>query len=86
LKIDFILEAVIVPKEDREFGQRPVAFIRWEKDAAIHDEEALKKILKQRLPAFKVPVAFYPWPAMPEAEGLKVDRRYLRELARTKKR
>jgi O-succinylbenzoic acid--CoA ligase len=82
LKIDSILSAVVVPKEDSEFGQRPVAFIRWEKDAAIHSDDALREILTKHLPKFKIPVAFYPWPSSPDGEGLKADRRYLMKLAK----
>jgi O-succinylbenzoic acid--CoA ligase len=82
LKINSILQVVVVPKEDGEFGQRPVAFIRWENDAAIHSDDALREILTKHLPKFKIPVAFYPWPSLPDGEGLKADRRYLMELAK----
>jgi o-succinylbenzoate---CoA ligase len=84
LKIDNVAQAVVVPKEDKEFGCRPVAFIRWNKEAHMKTGDALQKFLAQELPKFKIPVAFYPWPEVKD-EGLKPDRKKLTELARSKR-
>lgn len=71
-----IEEAVVVPVPDREWGQRPVAFVRG---AALAQPAALARWLEQRLPRFMIPVGFLPWP--PGGEGMKRDRTALRERA-----
>jgi O-succinylbenzoic acid--CoA ligase len=68
--------AVVVPVDDAEFGQRPVAFVRMV-DGSTAD---LASELENVLPGFKVPVSFHPWPW--ESVGMKVNRAYFRELAR----
>ncbi len=80
LKINNIVQAVVVPQPDQEFGERPVAFIQW-KDTALKPSE-IQKFLKAKLPKFKVPVAFLPWPLNTSEGGLKVNRRYFRGLVR----
>ncbi len=52
-------QVVVVPREDEEFGQRPVAFIQ--SDRAWTTEEC-ETYVAQHLETFKVPDAFYPWP------------------------
>src|SRR5919112_730746 len=69
-------EAVIVPVSDREFGHRPVAFVRTGRDL-----ESLAPELEKMLPRFKIPTAFHPWPEKTQ-RGMKPDRSALRELAR----
>jgi O-succinylbenzoic acid--CoA ligase len=68
--------AVVVPVDDAEFGQRPVAFVRTEKEGTMDFAPELEKVL----PRFKVPASFHPWPA--ESGGMKVNRAHFRELAR----
>jgi O-succinylbenzoic acid--CoA ligase len=65
LALPQVERACVVPIDDAEFGQRPVAFIQGKADA-----EALEPVL----PRFKIPIAFLPWP---EHIGLKPDRRRL---------
>lgn len=68
-------EAVVVPVTDPEFGSRPVAFIRTERDL-----KALRPELEKILPKFKIPETLHPWPEqMPGA--MKPDRPALRKLA-----
>jgi O-succinylbenzoic acid--CoA ligase len=67
-KIDNIDQAVVVPIDDPEFGQRPVAFIRT-CDRTQFDSEHLKALLREKLESFKIPVKFYP---MPDAESKKL--------------
>ena len=58
LSIKGIAEAIVVPKEDKEFGQRPIAFIKF---AGEHlPEDHLVKCLEAELPRFKIPIAFFP--------------------------
>lgn len=70
LRLDAVAEAVVVPVADREFGARPVAFVR---PASGHRFEgnALRERLRETLPGFLVPAAVYAWAG---AGGMKPDR------------
>lgn len=68
LRLDDVAEAVVVPVPDSEFDARPVAFVRT---LAPLDAAALAGALREGLPGYMVPVAFYAWPG---AGGLKPDR------------
>jgi o-succinylbenzoate---CoA ligase len=75
-RLEGIVEVVVVPVPDEEFGARPVAFIRTD-DLEPGD---LAHELEPVLPRFKIPISFHPWPE--EApRGMKVDRAALRERA-----
>ncbi len=73
-----VRQAVVVPVEDAEFGQRPVAFVEAEDWAP----EAWRVALADALATFKIPVDFYPWPDG-ERDGMKVSRTRLRQRAAT---
>ncbi len=75
-RLDGIDEAVVVPVPDQEFGYRPVAFVRTERDFKYLAPE-----LEKTLPRFKIPIVFHPWPEQARA-GIKADRPSLRERAR----
>jgi o-succinylbenzoate---CoA ligase len=68
--------AVVVPVDDTEYGQRPVAFVRMEDGSTVDLALELEKVL----PRFKIPVAFYAWPE--ESDGMKVNRASFRARAR----
>ncbi|MGI8649854.1 MAG: o-succinylbenzoate--CoA ligase [Rubrobacter sp.] len=70
-------EAVVVPVADREFGERPVAFVKSEGE--LPDDLALRS--KEKLPAFKVPVAFYEWPD-DAPQTMKIDRTFFERKAK----
>lgn len=70
-----IIQAIVVPVPDAEYGQRPVAFI----EAADWAPEAWLSALRQLLPSFKLPDRFHPWPQ--EQIGLKPSRKDLQNLA-----
>ena len=72
--------AIVVPIEDKEFGHRPLAFVRMEGGKRM-DEKEVVSCLEQRLPRFKLPVAFHPWPEEADKSGIKPDRLYLARLA-----
>ncbi len=74
-RLDGIDEAVVIPVPDQEFGARPVAFVRTERDL-----EYLAPELEKALPRFKIPTAFHPWPEQARP-GMKADRPALREWA-----
>ncbi|MDE0214062.1 MAG: o-succinylbenzoate--CoA ligase [Deltaproteobacteria bacterium] len=75
---DGVQQAVVVPIPDEEFGQRCVAFVQPR--GVCPDGPALAEWLGQTLPRYKVPDAFYQWPAT-EANAFKVDRARFRRLA-----
>jgi O-succinylbenzoic acid--CoA ligase len=75
-RMEGIDEAVVVPVPDKEFGARPVAFVRAEGDF-----KDLVTELGKVLPRFKIPIAFHPWPEKTRV-GMKADRNALRERAR----
>lgn len=78
LKIPGIIEAIVLPKTDREFGSRPVAYLRTEKP--ITSAQEIADDLRKSLPGFMVPVAFYELPAALLEEGLKLSRQDLAEF------
>ena len=76
LSVEGVAEAVVVPKEDAEFGQRPVAFLKYAPDA-VPSETQIIKHCEQFLPRFKIPVHFYPWPEDVMVKGIKISRQDL---------
>ncbi len=75
LSLEEVAQAVVIPKQDVEFGQRPVAFLKFQ-GRSIGKEELIKHCA-QHLPRFKVPVAFYPWPEDLIEKGIKISRKDL---------
>jgi O-succinylbenzoic acid--CoA ligase len=75
-----IVRALVVPVPDAVYGQRPVAFV--EAGSGDASEEAILGILAKRLPRFKFPMAFLPWPDEVSTGGLKPARRWFEEEAR----
>ncbi len=76
-EIPGILEAVVVPAENPEFGALPAAFIRTTHSSSF-DADALCEALRPLLPSFKIPRRFFPFPP---AESLKNDRSFLSRFA-----
>ena len=75
---DGVEQAVVVPIPDEEFGQRCVAFVQPREEHP--DGEALAAWLRQTLPRYKVPDAFYQWPPT-DPNTFKIDRGRFRRLA-----
>ena len=75
--IENIVQAVVVPIDDAEFGQRPVAFIQT-CDRTQFDSEHLKELLCEKLESFKIPVKFYP---MVPSKTIKPNRKLLSKVA-----
>jgi O-succinylbenzoic acid--CoA ligase len=81
LSIKGIQQAIIVPKEDKEFGQRPIAYIKFSGEPL--EEEYMVRCLQAVLPRFKIPVAFFPWPQGLMSQGIKISRQdFLNTLPR----
>jgi O-succinylbenzoic acid--CoA ligase len=80
-----VAEAVVVPLEDKEFGSRPVAFVKMcgNQTGAL---EELARHLEKHLPRFKIPLVFYAWPERVDDGPIKPDRRYFSRLARESKK
>jgi len=75
-----VVEALVVPIEDEEFGFRPVAFIRSPEGKQI-DKRGVALHLERYLPRFKIPISFYEWPEGVRDGRLKLDRHYFAKLA-----
>jgi len=69
----------VVAVKDPEFGQRPVAFVKSLISASEHE---LRKFLEKRLPRFKIPELFLPWPEFAE-DGLKPSKNQLSKTAQS---
>ncbi|WP_054683561.1 AMP-binding enzyme [Rhodothermus marinus] len=80
LRLPGIAEAVVVPVPNPEFGERPAAFVRLD-EGGRWVPERWRAELRRALPGFMVPVAFWPWPELPDG-GIKASRRLLQEEAR----
>ncbi len=78
LLLDSIEEAVIIGMDDPEFGNRPVAFFKTSKKLKIED---LKKSLRDSLPGYMIPVAFYELPDEDKQGGIKFNKLKLKQLA-----
>lgn len=79
-QIPGIIAAVVVPVDDAEFGQRPVAFIDMAVHAEIEPAEIVAK-LEKSLPRFKIPDRILPWPSELVEKGIKLDRKQFVRLA-----
>jgi O-succinylbenzoic acid--CoA ligase len=71
-------QAAVVSVSNAEYGHRPVAFLRTEGPL---DETDLRRRLRDRLPGFKIPDAFFSFPEDTGRSSLKVDRQSLQEWA-----
>lgn len=56
--VNAVLQAIVFPVEDEEFGHRPVAFVRVEDE---FDEVELKKWVGSVVPGYMVPLRILPW-------------------------
>lgn len=74
-------QAVVIPVKNKEFGQRPAAFIQMTK--AVSSGQ-IKKELTKHLPKFKIPDTFLAWPSL-DVKGIKLQRRDFAELLQKKK-
>lgn len=68
-------QTYVLPIEDSLFGQRPIAFIKWE---AEERPEQLKQFISTKLISFKRPLHYF---TMPAQQGIKVNQKQLTELA-----
>jgi O-succinylbenzoic acid--CoA ligase len=71
LLIPEVLEAVVIGKNDPEFGKRPVAFVRAEK---TFDFKRMQTVLCNKLPKYKIPIELHLIDELPKRNDFKVDR------------
>ncbi len=69
--IEGVMQAVVVPAPDEEFGHRPVAFVETKGELV---PEGLREQLARDLPGFKIPRTFLPWPEERKGPGVKPSR------------
>ena len=74
-----ISEVCVVDIPDKDFGARPVAFVKTAENHLL-DHAAMTSYLKQHLPKYKIPDHFLDWPA--DIENLKTNRKKMRQMAK----
>jgi len=74
--LEGVEQCVVVPIDDDEFGQRPVAFVKTD----TLDVDSIKAALARSLERFKVPDHIYGWPSEYPVPS-KVDRTHFARLA-----
>lgn len=82
-ELDEVSEAIVVPFSDKEFGERPVAFIKVNSEKDFKPAR-FKEHLKQYLPSFKIPGSYLHWPENDPFIGIKPDRKIFLEIAKTR--
>ena len=75
MRMQQVRQVVVVPKEDAEYGFRPIAFVRM---PGRFNEGLLMNHCTQYLPKIKIPVAFYAWPE-DLSQGFKISRKFFQE-------
>ncbi len=81
LQMPDVEQAIVVPVDDPEFGQRPHAFLKL-RPGASPNETQIREFLARQLPRFMIPERFYPWPEASLPPGLKPGRKVLQQIAR----
>jgi O-succinylbenzoic acid--CoA ligase len=76
--ISGVLQSLVIPLEDLEFGKRPVAFVHMEGE--LLSKEEFQERLIHLLPKFCIPIHFFPFPKELLEKGFKVKRSELREI------
>lgn len=68
-------QAYVLPINDTVYGQRPIAFIKWDDS----DQTAqLNRFITDKLIGFKRPLHYLPWPAQ---QGIKPNKQQLADIA-----
>lgn len=78
LEIPGVIQAIVVPLPDAEFGAKPVAFIDQE-DNELHPD-TIQRLLRKQLPSYKIPIQVH---RLDVRTGLKPDRSRLRAVAQS---
>lgn len=78
-RIEGVVQAVVVPVKNEEFGARPAAFIQTKEGMRLSRTEILSS-LRNYLPSFKLPEQIYTWPASVPQQEIKHNRSYFHRL------
>ncbi|NOH52949.1 o-succinylbenzoate--CoA ligase [Vibrio coralliilyticus] len=71
-----VIQSIVVPVEDEEFGHRPVAVIQSQQRLNI---ERIKQRIGKSLTRFKWPIAYYELPEFLCQSGIKVSRKAVKD-------
>lgn len=71
-----VLLSVVIGAHDDLYGQKLVAFIKWQNHILVND---LKEYLKLKIASFKIPKVFYVWPS-DISDYSKIPRNYFYRL------
>jgi O-succinylbenzoic acid--CoA ligase len=71
-----IIQSFIIPRQDKEFGQRPVAFVQQED--SLYTLEEIRDRLEGKVPRFCLPIQVRPLPNLFTIDT-KVSRRKLKQ-------
>ena len=82
-QLKIVSDVIVVPVKNNEFGKRPAAFIKIIGDR-FPDSIFFKSYLLEKIPKFKIPDYFYPWPDAEKFTGLKSKRKYFERFAEGK--
>lgn len=80
-KIDGIIDAVVVPVEDEEWGSRPVAFVYLDKKEQL-DEAYIKKELEKELSKYKIPDRIFVISEELFKKEMKLSREHFKRMAK----
>jgi len=72
-----VAQACIVPQTDAEYGERPVAFVKFE--ASKIPRRKIEDFLKSRVARYKLPDDFYAWPLKTRDDESKMPRKLLQQ-------
>lgn len=81
LTLNNIVQAVVVARTDKEFGQRPVAYVQT--IDGMLDEVSIRQHLAGMMAKFKVPVHIRLFPESVTELGIKPNRRFFQTLEQT---
>ncbi|OOF67594.1 o-succinylbenzoate--CoA ligase [Rodentibacter caecimuris] len=82
-----VKQIFVLPIEDTEFGQRPVALVEFIEQFSQRAVENLRVFLQSRIERFKQPIAYYPLPQNVHKGAIKISRNRLKDwLANQPKR
>ncbi|MDF4732469.1 o-succinylbenzoate--CoA ligase [Vibrio parahaemolyticus] len=75
-QIPSVIQSIVVPVEDAEFGHRPIAVIQSE---ALLSQQEYEQYLRKKLEKFKWPIAYYLMPQALLEGGIKVSRKAVKK-------
>ena len=76
---DEVEQVFVLPVEDQQFGQRPVAMIRFKRDFSQIEADNLRIWLSDKVEKFKQPIAYFPLTTRLQQPGtIKISRRILK--------